>query len=476
MVTEAAAVAIALQQFDVALEWLEQGRSVVWGQTLQLRTPYDDLHATQPKLAEQLQAVSHQLEALSTSEPVQPVFDHAPASLHAISWKHRRLADEREELLSQVRLLPGFEGFLRPPKVATLSKLVQDGIVVIVNVFKNTCDALVIRSGTEAITHVHLPEFSVEKAGHARVNIASFLRGGSSHRGIKKHRHQFSFKDILAMLWHNLVKPVLNHLQISEVLPAESLPHITWCTTGPLAFLPIHAAGDYRSPNTVLSNLAISSYTPTISSLSQHTSSSDSFSGILAVGHESSVRGLSKLPGTKDELRQVQDHAGGLPFTQLDEENALTDTVLKAMEDHSWVHFACHASQNKTDPMKSAFHLHDGDLDLATISRKPLKKAQLAFLSACQTATGDDVLPDESIHLAAGLLMAGYSTVIATMWSIDDRDAPLVAEKVYECLLEGGKPNSQKAALALHKAVASLRATIGVDEFARWVPYIHIGR
>ncbi|KAG9074390.1 hypothetical protein FS749_014059 [Ceratobasidium sp. UAMH 11750] len=314
-------------------------------------------------------------------------------------------------------------------------------------------------------------------ARHARIDIATFLRGRSSHRGFTKDHHQFTFKDILAMLWYDLVKPVLDHLEISEVLPAESLPHITWCSTGELAFLPIHAAGDYSSPNTVLSNLAISSYTPTISSLSQRTNLSDSsFSGILAVGHESSVRGFSKLPGTKEEIDQVQKHAGGLPLTRLDEESAVTGTVLKAMEDHSWVHFACHASQNKTDPMKSAFHLHDGDLDLATISRKPLKNAQLAFLSACQTATGDDVLPDESIHLAAGLLMAGYSTVIATMWSINDRDAPIVAGKVYECLLEGGKPNSRKAALALHKAVASLRATIGVEEFGRWIPYIHIGR
>lgn len=36
---EAAAAAISVGQFDQALEWLEQGRSIVWTQILQLRTP-----------------------------------------------------------------------------------------------------------------------------------------------------------------------------------------------------------------------------------------------------------------------------------------------------------------------------------------------------------------------------------------------------------------------------------------------------
>ncbi|KAJ7229110.1 hypothetical protein GGX14DRAFT_346526 [Mycena pura] len=32
---------------------------------------------------------------------------------------------------------------------------------------------------------------------------------------------------------------------------------------------------------------------------------------------------------------------------------------------------------------------------------------ELAFLSACQTAMGDQSLPDEALHLAASLLFAG---------------------------------------------------------------------
>ncbi|KAG8722941.1 hypothetical protein FRC09_005466 [Ceratobasidium sp. 395] len=144
------------------------------------------------------------------------------------------------------------------------------------------------------------------------------------------------------------------------------------------------------------------------------------------------------------------------------------------MQQHSWVHFACHASQNSSDPLASAFQLHGGQLDLATVIRKTPPNAEFAFLSACETATGDEKLPDEAVHLAAGMLMSSYRTVIATMWSINDTDAPIVAEKVYSQLLEGGIPDSGKTAKALHEAVGNLRAKVGEKDFSRWVPYIHM--
>jgi hypothetical protein len=73
------------------------------------------------------------------------------------------------------------------------------------------------------------------------------------------------------------------------------------------------------------------------------------------------------------------------------------------------------------------------------------------------------------------MLMAAYSTVITTMWSIRYVDAPLVVQDVYAGLTEGGIADSRGAAKALHMAPAHLRSKIGEKEFARWIPYIHIG-
>ncbi|KAG9088690.1 hypothetical protein FS749_001959 [Ceratobasidium sp. UAMH 11750] len=477
LATEAATAAISHTRYDLALEWLEQGRSVVWGQTLQLRSPHDELYAVHPELAEELRLVSAHFEHTSTALSSGASTAGGGEPPHKTAQRHRWLAQRREELIECARRLPGLEDFLRPPKASQIMSWVQDKTTVIVNVHEFRCDALVIQAGARDITHIPLPDFSVQKAKEARAELGRCLLARGFQRGIKPDRRKLDFKDILEMLWTDVAKPVLDHLGITHPLPVDEMPHITWCTTGLLSFLPLHAAGDYSNPATVLPNLAISSYTPTVSARKPRTSSPAKFSGILAVGHMSAIpdRKLQALPGTRDELDRVQAHAKGLLFTRLDEANARTDSVLQAMKERSWVHLACHASQNKTDPTKSAFHLHDADLDLDTISRNPLENAQFAFLSACQTATGDSDLPDESIHLAAGMLNAGFPTVIATMWSINDKDAPIVADKVYECLLEGGVPDSGKAAKALHKAVTHLRQQIGEDEFERWVPYIHLG-
>ena len=102
-----------------------------------------------------------------------------------------------------------------------------------------------------------------------------------------------------------------------------------------------------------------------------------------------------------------------------------------------------------------------------------LPNAEIAFLSACQTAEGDKDLPDEAVHLAAGMLAAGFKSVIATMWSISDGMAPKVTDGVYARLLKDGKPELGKVAEALHYAVEEIRSRDPAD--LEWVPFIHMG-
>jgi CHAT domain-containing protein len=102
-----------------------------------------------------------------------------------------------------------------------------------------------------------------------------------------------------------------------------------------------------------------------------------------------------------------------------------------------------------------------------------LPHADLAFLSACHTATGTKDLEEESIHLAAGMLSAGYRSVIGTMWSIMDHDAPNVTADVYEHLFKTSPPDHTRAAEALHLAVRKLQDRN--KSFFHWVPFIHMG-
>lgn len=185
--------------------------------------------------------------------------------------------------------------------------------------------------------------------------------------------------------------------------------------------------------------------------------------------------GLPNLSYVNEELDRIQKAAGSIQLKQLRDADATVDTVLSAMDECSWVHLACHATQDVETPTDSAFFLSDGKLSLETLTKKPLKHASLAFLSACQTARGDQKSPEEAIHLAAGMIMSGYPTVIGTMWSIKDKHAPLIAENVYAGLLECGVPDTTRTARALHKAVARLRDITGVGMYEEWAPFVHIG-
>ena len=83
-----------------------------------------------------------------------------------------------------------------------------------------------------------------------------------------------------------------------------------------------------------------------------------------------------------------------------------------------------------------------------------------AFLSTSDTATDDKALSEEAIHLAAGMLLAGYGGVVATMWSIKNSDAPLVADKVYGLFQNlDGHPDYRNTSRALHDAVRGLQSS-----------------
>jgi len=167
----------------------------------------------------------------------------------------------------------------------------------------------------------------------------------------------------------------------------------------------------------------------------------------------------------------------------LEAEAATVSRVQLEMASHSSIHFACHAKQDVGNPLNSGFYLHDGRLKLADIIKQKIAHSELAFLSACQTSTGDEDLSEEAVHLAAGMLAAGYRGVVATMWSIKDKYAPVVAEGFYQYLVDRGSTpgklelDTANAAYALHHAMQGIRAQVGDTErgLLTWVPYVHFG-
>ncbi|KAJ1300782.1 hypothetical protein OPQ81_002424 [Rhizoctonia solani] len=480
LAVNAAFVAILAPDYPLALEWLEHARCVVWNQTLMLRSPIEQLHSLNADLAGRLETIARQLRSASSEAPIFQENSSTLTSPEQAGRLRRRLAGEYQNLLTQARQIPGLEGFLQPRKANTLICAARDGPIILVNCHIKTCDALIILPGHNTIRHLPLPSFIEETARHARSELEKSLRHKRlRERGVRIFQepgYGDRMKSVLATLWNNVVKPVLDFLGYTNNAQSDNLPHITWCPTGTLSFLPLHAAGDYDQPQSKIFDYVISSYTPTLTALLASTPSSlTPDCQVLAIG-QANTPDHNPLPGTIKELACVQAHIQDkVGYSQLIDDQATTVAVLDAMEKHAWVHLACHAHQNVKDPTKSGFYLHDGTLDLAAMNHRSFKNKGLAFLSACQTATGHETLPDEAIHLASGMLMAGFPSVIGTMWSIFDDDAPFVADRVYARLMRDGKVGNGEAGRALHYAVAALRDKVGEKEFTRWVPYIHIG-
>jgi hypothetical protein len=337
--------------------------------------------------------------------------------------------------------------------------------------------------------NVHLPSVSAHDGTSNRAPYPVFPIGG--------------MEGILGILWTTIVKPVIQKLgyMVRSTLilfskqqflhrhqdttihePKCPPPHVTWCTTGSLAFLPLHAAGCYAPDMQATSARAydyiVSSYTPSVSALiKDENANSHAFSGLVAISQSfTSDDRLNRLPGTIDEVEKIRCLFPEKDFTWLKDSESTKDTVLKKMTVSSWLHLACHGLQRKDKPMESAFMLYDEPLNLYTISQQNLRNARLAFLSACQTATGEEKVPNEAAHLAAGMLMIGYHSVIGTMWTVRDQDAPIVAEEFYKYLITHDmKTEKGEVAYALHEAVGRLRDRIGTENFAQWVPFIHLG-
>ncbi|KAF8548819.1 hypothetical protein OG21DRAFT_1422363, partial [Imleria badia] len=500
VVREAAAAALDSGCPEAAVEWLEEGRSIVWGELFQLRSTYEELSSVHPVHARRLQELSAALEHVSATHeralslPSEETPTQSPRhsatqtqSLEQDTEKHRALAIKRDKLLQEIRGLPGFERFLIHKEFSQLRASAHSGPVVILNAAQYRCDALIVLAESENVIHVPLSGFTLKRFGVLQKSLDSLLGSARAilpddRGGFPASRHDFSWESILSTLWKGVVKPVLDTLGLSVRDVLGGLSRIFWCPTGPFMFLPIHAAGlygtQYSEPGHKVFDFVISSYVPTLSILMPPIRDPNSSGNIriLAVPQPSSD-GQSRLPGVHTELDHIREIISNSPAqtTLLESSIGTVEEVLAMMKDADWVHFACHGVQDSETPSSSGLCLADQRRlklsDMISLSRP---HGGLAFLSACQTATGDKKLSDEAVHIAAGMLFAGYGGVVGTMWSISDRVAPYVAKNVYEELFaSGAPPDYREAALALHNAVGRLRDNNA--SFVEWVPFIHVG-
>ncbi|KAG2153316.1 TPR-like protein [Suillus clintonianus] len=441
-----------------AVELVEQGRAVFWTHLARFRTPLDELAvsgSTGAALAAEFRQLNFRLRtALDVSTA-----DQSPLI--------RKLTTQRDDVIARIRSLPFFSRFLLPPLFSDLRKTAEDGPVILVNASQYSCDALIILSAQDP---VHVPlHITQAEVSQLSSEFQSLIEGvGSSDHRLESHK----IVGILRKIWDRIVGPVVEALR-TFIKPGS---RIWWCPTAEFTLLPLHAAGPYKKKSHNLSHFYISSYTPTLAALiraRQQVSSDASVQHFVAIGQAKPDRGRELLYVAPELDIVAQCLAPVACVTSLADSDATVQGALDALNDNQWLHLACHGMPNREEPFESSFAMRDGPLTIRDIIRSNWQNPEFAFLSACHTTVGDEMSPDESIHLAAAMQFSGFRSVIGSMWSVDDEVARQIVSTFYDHLVDGsGRLDCTRAAVALYKAVKSLRKIIPLEQ---QIVFVHIG-
>ncbi len=496
---DAAACCVHAGLTDRAVELFEQGRGVLLGQALDTRTDLTVLTEQHPGLAARFTVLRDDLDqggdlagprmALPPGMDGTGTDGRAEASRRDME-RRRAVVTAFDQVITEIRDLPGFHAFLRPPPITQLLVVAAKGPVVIVTVSRFGSYALILTE-SGVLDPVLLTGLTPETVSDRVVAFLDALddagspAAGPSGRAAAEQR----LGDTLGWLWEALACPVFDRLGITgPPQDGQPWPRLWWCVSGLLSFLPVHAAGYHHTqadaaPATVIDRV-ISSYTPTIRALTYARRPRPAATGdggdrtragdqVVAVAMPHTP-GTPDLPGAAEEAAELQRRFPDR-VKVLSGAEATHDAVLAALPTGRWVHFACHGTSDLDNPSASCLLLTDHQqrpLTVVDVARLRLEDAGLAFLSACSTARPGGRLADEAIHLASAFQLAGYRHVIATLWPIGDQHAVDTAARIYTTLTTTG---GNDVAGAVHAAVRLMRRRWGPDAPSAWASHIHAG-
>lgn len=173
-----------------------------------------------------------------------------------------------------------------------------------------------------------------------------------------------------------------------------------------------------------MSNYVVSSSTPTLSALYRQLTEVAAKSDIEGVAVPSMLLaaqpesvGHASLPNAIREIECVQNLVPReVPLHITDTQGITVDVALNRIAHVHLLHLACHGHQDQENPLNSGFELQDGRLTLGQLMHLNTPNAQLAYLSACETAGLDESRPDEGLNLAGTMIFVGFKSVIGTLW------------------------------------------------------------
>lgn len=190
---------------------------------------------------------------------------------------------------------------------------------------------------------------------------------------------------------------------------------------------------------------------------------------LLALGY-SRPEGLGTLNHIDEEVRGICALYDAHPLV---DRYAVESAVRLQAGQSRILHLAAYAQLNAETPLFSRIFLakdqaDDGDLHVYEILDLNLENTDLVVLSACETNLGPFSPGDDIVALNRAFLAAGASTVIASLWKVDDEATSLLMHHFYTQLRHG-----KSKATALQVAQAEVREQYPHPYF--WASFVLTG-
>ena len=170
---------------------------------------------------------------------------------------------------------------------------------------------------------------------------------------------------------------------------------------------------------------------------------------------------IQSLIYSKFELNNLKEIAGSRSLVAKGFDASREVLEATDFSQYAILHFATHGLLNPKSPENSGFFLsmvdHAGKPQNGFITMQDVYSLQvpvdLVVLSACRTGLGKDVRGEGLIGLTRGFMHAGASSVVASLWKVDDEATAELMKNFYANMLQ----KNMRPAEALREAQNTLR-------------------
>jgi CHAT domain-containing protein len=263
--------------------------------------------------------------------------------------------------------------------------------------------------------------------------------------------------------WQELAGPlladVLPHLEKAELI--YLVPH------GLLHYLPLHAL---RMDGEYLVDRIPIAYAPSAAVLGRVIQRTV---GIERMGQPKALvagNPTLDLRYAESEAQQVAKLFGAQPYLG---ERATKATVQSELAGKDVAHLACHGYFYPIHPLQSGVVFAGGERLTAQEIMGLNLQADLVTLSACTTGLTKVSGGDELVGLTRALLYAGASSVLVSLWAVDDESTGQLMTDFYHRLYDDTGQKVKAEAIALREAMLELRKTKEHPYY--WAPFILVG-